>query len=101
MSKNIFTKEKRIVNAILLSTHGSFSFKKMVYFTDKVFKKRKISLSIENISILVKEVIEEFKEEGLIDGDNKTGYCLNIENHYSNNDFEETINDLSRRNLQM
>lgn len=101
MSKNILTKEKSLINAIILSTNRSFSLSKIVLLTQKIFKKRKISLSNENIEKLVFSVIEEFKNTGIIDGDNKSGYCLTFNNHFSNKDFENNIEDLYNRNLQM
>ncbi len=101
MSKNILTKEKSLINAIILSTNRSFSLSKIVLLTQKIFKKRKISLSNENIEKLVSSVIEEFKNTSIIDGDNKSGYCLTFNNHFSNKDFENNIEDLYNRNLQM
>ena len=95
-------KSKKVINQILFSAPNGFTFECLVPKIQKVFEKRKIRLSKENIETILNEVLDNFYYAGLLLGNEKDGYWLNLPNHNPNNkEFEKFIDQISDRSNQL
>ena len=95
-------KTRKLVNNILIDYHEKIDVKKLCQLTASLCEKRKIFLPKSEIEQVVNYVLDEFYDCGLLAGDERNGFYVDLPNHFSNEkDHRKNIKNLSNRSYQM
>lgn len=95
-------KARKLVNNILVDYHEKIDEEKLCQLTASLCEKRKIFLPESEIEKVVNDVLDEFYDYGLLAGDERNGFYVDLPNHFSNEkDHRKNIKNLSNRRFQM
>lgn len=95
-------KARKLVNNILVDYHEKIDEEKLCQLTASLCEKRKIFLPESEIEKVVNDVLDEFDDYGLLAGDERNGFYVDLPNHFSNEkDHRKNIKNLSNRSFQM